>query len=152
MLSCGGLHRVPLVLVLSILYPPCKQLLIDVGAGAGVSIIVGVCCGCSVLVVVVLGWRGYVGVSDVVGIKWGLLGPLYGSSYVPCCLPSPNTHPHNLFGWEGGGHWSLDGHGWVCFMSSPVVFSSLDPKNETKQLGNEYKMRKAQKNIIVGPK
>jgi hypothetical protein len=32
--------------------PPCEQLLADMGAGAGLSIIIGVCCGCSSLVVV----------------------------------------------------------------------------------------------------
>jgi hypothetical protein len=32
--------------------PPCKQLLADMGAGAGSSVVIGVCCGCSSLVVV----------------------------------------------------------------------------------------------------
>jgi hypothetical protein len=81
--SRGGMCGVPLALVLSTLYPPCEQLLIDMGTDAWASIIVGVCCGHSTLVVVVLGRRSYVGVSDVAGVGWGLLGGLYSPPQIP---------------------------------------------------------------------
>jgi hypothetical protein len=32
--------------------PPCEQLLADMGVGAGSSVVIGVCCGCSLLVAV----------------------------------------------------------------------------------------------------
>jgi hypothetical protein len=50
--------------------PPCEQLLADVGAGAGSSIVIGVCCGCSSLVAVGPRPEGLGGgVSDVAWVE-----------------------------------------------------------------------------------
>jgi hypothetical protein len=63
--------------------PPCKQLLTDMGVGAGLSVIIGVCCGRSSLVAVgprseglgggTVTWHGWKGqVVLTAAVEWGL--------------------------------------------------------------------------------